>query len=204
VRHAWLLLFLGSGCYSFSTLQRARTIGKGHVQVFAAPDLLLVPGGSTAAGRPVAEGGARVGVTDALDLEGRITTLGFTAGAHVQVRRGETLDVMLAPGLAVTSPDKLALELPAPFGIELGHDNQLVLTPRLVYQMRFGAPGFDRPISFWFAGASVGFAWRVTKSFTFLPELAALTQIYSEPGFSSNVGGTVGLQLSFGLLFDVL
>jgi hypothetical protein len=204
VRFLALALLLCGGCYSFSTLGRARTVGKHHVQVFAAPELLLVPDGSTAAGRPVGEAGARVGVSDAVDVEGRVTTLGLTAAAHVQVHRGERLDVLVAPGAQVTSPDKLALELPVLFGINFAHDNQLVLAPRLVYQMRFGVPGFDHPISFAFAGASVGFAWRLSRHFTFLPELAALGQIYADEGFSSNVVNTVGLQLSFGLLFDVL
>jgi hypothetical protein len=35
-----------------------------------------------------------------------------------------------------------------------------------------------------------------------LPELALLTQAYAEPGFSSFVGGGLGVQGSVGVLLD--
>jgi hypothetical protein len=196
-------LLATTGCYSFTTLGRARTIGKGHIQAFAAPEAMIVPGGGSVMVRPIGEIGARYGITDRLDAEARVTTFGFSGAAHVQLRRGGLygIDLMLAPGFAFTSPDKLTFEVPFVFGLNLPKDNQIVVAPRAAYQIRF-ANGFGRPINFLFAGLSVGFAWRLSKAFTLLPEFAFLKQTYSEPGFESSVAGTVGIQGALGILVD--
>ena len=193
------------GCYSFSTLSRAHTVGRGHVEAFVAPEALAVPSTDEIAVRPVGEAGARVGVTDRLDLEARVTTLGGTLAAHVQLRRDPSrfgVEAMLAPGLAYTAVDKLAIELPLVVGINVGHDDQIVLAPRAVYQMRLDVPGLSRPVGFVFFGGSIGFAWRVARHFTFMPEASFLGQVWAEPGFTTNVTGTVGMQLALGMLFD--
>ncbi len=197
------MLALTSGCYSFSTLGRAHTVGARHVEVFAAPEALMVSTSNQVAVRPLGEAGVRVGVTNTLDLEGRVTSLGGKLAAHVQLRRDpRSIDVMIAPGVAYTAPDKLALELPLLFGINLPHDNQIVLAPRVVYQLRLAVPGFDHPVQFAFVGLSAGFAWRIVKHFTVMPEVATLTQIYAPQGFTTNVTNALGMQLSLGLLFD--
>ena len=191
------------GCYSFSTIGRAHTVGKGHVEAFAAPEALVVPSNNGIAVRPVGEIGARVGVTDDVDLEGRVTTLGGSFATHVQLRRDRTFgswEAMLAPGVAYTAPDKLAIELPVLFGVNVDkRDDQLVVTPRLAYQLRFGSP---QPTSYFFAGLSIGFALRVLRHVTFMPEASLLTQLYAPPGYTSNVASTAALQLSAALLFD--
>jgi hypothetical protein len=53
-----------------------------------------------------------------------------------------------------------------------------------------------------FVGLSAGFAWRLAKHFTVMPEIATLTQLYAPAGFATNVNNAVGMQLSLGLLFD--
>jgi len=196
-------LLQATGCYSFTTLGRARTIGKGRVQAFAAPEAMIVPGGGSVMVRPIGEIGARYGITDRFDIEARVTTFGGNGSAHVQLRRGGLygIDIMLAPGFAFTSPDKLSFELPFVFGLNLPHDNQIVVAPRAVHQMRF-ANGFSRPIHYLFAGLSIGFAWRLTKALTLLPEFAFLKQTYAEPGFASSVVGSVGIQGALGILVD--
>jgi len=198
-------LLFTTGCYSFTTLSRAHTVGKGHVEVFAAPEAIVVPAAKDVSIRPVGEVGARVGVTSDLDLEGRVTTLGGALAAHVQLRRDPTkwgVDAMLSPGVQFTTPDKLAFELPLVLGVDVGHDDQIVVAPRFAYQLRFGVPGFSHPIGFAFAGGSLGFAWRLAKHFTLMPEASFLAQIYAQPGFASNVAGTVGTELALGALFD--
>jgi hypothetical protein len=198
-----LLLLLVTGCYSFSTLGRAHTVGARHVEVFAAPEGLIVPSSGQVAVRPLGEAGVRVGITDKLDLEGRVTTLGGALAAHVQLRRdARGIDVMVAPGLQYTAPDKLTVDVPLLLGINLPHDNEIVLAPRLAYQLRLAVPGFDHPMQFVFVGLSAGFAWRVVKHFTVMPELATVTQLYAPPGFTTNVNNAVGMQLSLGLLLD--
>lgn len=192
-----------TGCYSFNTIGRAHTIGKGHVEAFAAPEALIVPSFNGAAVRPVGEIGARVGVTDDVDLEGRVMTLGGSLAAHVQLRRDRTpgsWEAMLAPGLQFTSPDKLAFELPVVFGVNVDkRDDQLVIAPRLAYQLRFGSP---QVTSYFFTGISLGFAWRLARHVTFMPEASLLTQLYSSPGYTSNVDGTAAFQLAAAVLLD--
>ncbi|HEY2370190.1 MAG TPA: hypothetical protein VGH87_27530 [Polyangiaceae bacterium] len=203
MKRALLLLPLITGCYSFSTIGRAHTIGKGHVEAFAAPAALVVPAPGGVAVRPVAEIGARVGVTDNVDLEGRVTSLGGSFATHIQLRRDReagSWEAMLAPGVAYTAPDKLAFELPIVFGVNVDkRDDQLVIAPRLAYQLRFGSP---QVTSYFFTGISLGFAWRVVRHFTFMPEASLLTQLYSSPGYTSNTAGTAAFQLAAALLFD--
>ena len=49
----------------------------------------------------------------------------------------------------------------------------------------------------------MGFAWQLAERFALLPELALLTQVYSDPGFTtSNVANAVGFQVGVGLIYD--
>jgi len=202
-RLALLLLLATTGCYSFTTLGRARTIGKGKLEAFAAPEAIIVPGGGKVMVRPVGEIGARYGITESLDIEARMTTFGGGAAAHVQLRRGGLygIDLMLAPGFQFTSPDKLAFDVPFVFGLNLPHEHQLVLAPRAAWQMRF-ATGFGRPIHFLFAGLSIGYVFRITKALALVPEFAFLKQTYAEPGFETSVAGTIGVTGALGILVD--
>ena len=60
--------------------------------------------------------------------------------------------------MADTFPDKLALEAPVLVGLNLPGGHQLVLAPRVAWQLRVDVAGFSRPIHFLFVGASLGFA----------------------------------------------
>jgi len=203
MRRLVFVLPLLTGCYSFTTIGRAHTIGKGHVEAFAAPEALVVPAPGGVAVRPVGEIGARVGVTRDVDLEGRVTSLGGSFATHIQIRRDRepgSWEAMLAPGLAYTAPDKIAFELPVVFGVNVDkRDDQLVIAPRLAYQLRFGSP---RVTSYFFTGLSLGFAWRIVRHVTFMPEASLLTQLYASPGYTSNVNDTAAFQLAAAFLFD--
>jgi hypothetical protein len=196
-----------SGCYSFSNFGRARTVDEGHVEAWAAPEALVVTSGSGTSIRPIADLGVRYGLTRSVELDARVTSVGASVGPKLSLLRAPSpssgVDVALAPALAFTYPDKIAAELPLLVGINLPHRNQIVLAPRVAYLDRFGVPGFSRPVSFTFAGGSVGFVWQVTRSFALMPEVSALAQLYAEPGFNSNVGGGLGLQGGIGFLYDL-
>lgn len=200
-----VVIAYSTGCYSSTTLGRAHTVGAKHVEIFGAAEALLVPGsGHGVLTRPVGQVGVRYGVTDRVDLEGRITTFGGNLATRIQLRRGAPrfgIDAMLTPGIAFTAPDKLAFELPVVLGLNLPHDNQLVLAPRLVHQLRFTS-GLPRPVHFLFVGLSTGFAWRIAPHVSLFPEVALLTQAFAETGFSSNVSGTVSVQAAAGILLD--
>jgi hypothetical protein len=201
-RAAWLLLL--TGCYSFSTLGRARVLERGRVELFGAPALLAVPSNNGAFLRPVADVGVRYGLEENVELDARVTTLGLTAGPRIQLRRAEGgggIDVLLAPAVAFTYPQKVAIELPIVAGWNARGEDQLIVAPRMVYQARLDVPGAP-PASFLLAGASVGYAWKISPRWTLMPEVALLTQLYAQPGFSSDVANTAGVQASIGVLFD--
>ncbi len=195
------------GCYSFTTLGRARTVPKKHAEVLVATGFT---GTATLEGdsniRPSFEIGARYGVSDALDVGVRVGDYGASLAGRVQLVRSPSensgVDVLLAPGLAYTLEDKLALELPCLVGFNLKGGHQIVLAPRLVWQMRFGVGDLDRPAQFLFAGASVGFAARLSKHVSLIPELGMLVGFYSEPGFTSFTQAGPAMQGALGLLWD--
>ena len=56
--------------------------------------------------------------------------------------------------------------------------------------------------SYFFTGLSLGFAWRIVRHFTFMPEASLLTQLYSPPGYTSNVASTAAFQLAAAVLVD--
>jgi len=199
---AWLLLL--AGCYSASTLGRAHTLGENHFEAFVAPEAMMSPAANQVMVRPTMEIGMRYGLLPKLDMEARLTTLGAAFAARAQIRRGSDrwgIDVLAAPGVQYTWQDKVALQAPVLFGLNVPGDHQIIFAPRGVWQMRF-APGVSHPVNYLFLGASVGFAWRVTRHFSLLPELAFLTQIYADTGFASAFAGGVGIQGSLGVLLD--
>jgi hypothetical protein len=199
-----IALLLG-GCMSFSTLGRARVVEQGRTQVYGAPEAFVVATASGASVRPTAELGVRYGATRDVELGARVTTAGLTLGTRVQLERSpdphDGVDVLIAPALAYTVQDKLALEVPVLVGINLG-EHQLVLAPRLVYQMRLGVPFAPGPVSFLYAGLSVGVAIRLDDHVALMPEVAALGQLYADAGYASNLLDAVGFQGSIGLLVD--
>ncbi len=197
-----------AGCTSFSTLGRARIVEPGQLEIFGAPAAMIQAVANEAPTvRPVGDLGARYGLDDRFELDARITTLGASAGPRIQLLRSADpssgFDLLIAPALAYTYPDKFALEVPLLLGWNVGNGNQIIVAPRLVYQARFSDEGVSYPLSYIFGGGSVGFAWKVSRHFTLMPEVSFLTQLYSQPGFSSNLEGALGIQASAGVLFDL-
>jgi hypothetical protein len=207
VRIGAVALLSLSACYSFSTLGRARIVEPKHIEIFGAPAAAVQAVSSGASVRPIGDLGIRYGLDERWEIDGRITTLGITAGPRVQLLRSgdpsSGFDLLLAPAIAYTYPDKLALELPLALGWNVGRGDQLILAPRLVYQVRLGDEGVSYPLSYLFGGASLGFAWKLSRHWTLLPEVSFLTELYSQPGFSSDLEGTLGIQASAGVLFDL-
>jgi hypothetical protein len=191
-----------SGCYSFSTVGRARIVEPEHAEIFAAPAVLITTTGNGALVKPVGDVGVRYGLSERVELDARVTTAGLSAGPRFQLHRSSLFDALIAPALAYTYPDKLALELPLVLGWNVRRSDQIIVAPRVVYQAELGVPEVGHPVSFVLAGASFGYAWQVSPRVTLIPELAFLTQVYAEPGFSSFVAGGLGMQGSVGVLLD--
>lgn len=208
-----LALVALAGCYGFPTMGRARVVDPHHVEVWAAPEALVVatPGSSQqqAGGsvRPVVDTGVRYGASDRVELDARVGTFGISAGSRLQLVRSPDpecgVDVAVAPALAFTLPDKPAIELPVLVGWNLRGRNQLVASARLVYQQHWGVGGVSGPLSFAYAGGSLGFVWQVTQHVALVPEVAVLTQIYAQPGFTSELPNALGIQAGIGALWDL-
>ncbi len=200
----WIMML--SGCYSFSQLGRARVLNARQTQVFVAPEALLIATDSGASVRPTGEVGVRYGVTRDVEFGARINVLGATLTTRIQLLRSQNshqgVDVLLAPGLAYTVEDKLALELPLVIGFNLG-EHQLVVAPRLVYQTRTVAARTSGLISFLYTGLSLGFVGQITRDFALMPEISALVLLHADPGYATNVSNALGLQAGVGLLFDL-
>jgi hypothetical protein len=207
-----LALVALAGCYGFPTMGRARIVEPQHIEVWAAPEALIIatPGGSQqqagASERPVVEAGVRYGASDLVELDARVGTFGIAAGSRLQLARSPEpecgIDVALAPALAFTLPNKPAVELPVLVGWNLRGRHQLVASARVVYQQHWGVGGVSGPLSFAYAGGSLGFVWQVAPHIALVPEVAVLTQIYAQPGFTSELPNAVGLQAGIGALWD--
>jgi hypothetical protein len=185
---------------------RARIVEPEHVEVWAAPEALVIATSTGAGIRPLGEVGLRYGLTSFVELDGRVGTFGASIGPRLQLLRSPSaarlVDIALAPALAFTWPDKLAEELPVLIGFNLPGRHQIVVSWRLATQQHYGVGGIPRPVNFVYMGGSLGFAWQIMQHFALMPEVAVLSQVYADPGFSSNVAGAFGIQWGIGVLWD--
>jgi hypothetical protein len=181
-------------------------VDRGHLEVWGAPEALVVatPGGdgqeSGGSVRPMVEAGVRYGVTERIEVDGHVGTFGIAAGTRVQLVRSR-FDLLVAPALVYTLLDKPALELPVVAGWNLGR-HQLIASARVVYQQHWGVGGVSGPVHFAYVGGSLGFAYQVSEHFALVPELALLTELYAQPGFTSELPNAIGIQAGIGILWD--
>ena len=81
-------LLVVAGCYSFTVACRARTVTRGHLELFAAPGvsgIAVVDADPNL--RPRLSIGARYGVTDAVELDARVGDSGGSIATRVQLVR---------------------------------------------------------------------------------------------------------------------
>lgn len=211
-------LALLAGCPSFSTMGTARTLPKGKGQFFVAPGGMVLKdfqrdstGQYESFGLPTVEFGGRYGVTDGVEVGGKVWMMGAELDTKFALLRAPTddagLDVALAPAVSLypfTSGDQDAtygwLHLPLLVGVNLG-GSQLVLGPRVSGMLITGS-GDD--ISAVWLGGSVGFAWKVGDGFRILPELSVAYPAHVTVGATTSTDlvpdGAI-IQGSIGLLF---
>jgi len=209
---ARLLLILLAGCYSFPTMGRARIVERRHLELWAAPSALVVatPGGdgqeAGASVRPLVDAGARYGLSDHFELDAHLSTFGIAAGSRIQLVRSADpeagLDLLVAPAFAFTFMNKPALELPLVAGWNLRGRHQLVASARIVYQQHWGVDGVSGPVHFAYAGGSLGFVWQLWEHVALVPEIAILTELWAQPGFTSELPNALGMQGGIGVLWD--
>jgi hypothetical protein len=193
-----------TGCYSFTVAGRARTVDRGHLELFAAPGLsgIAVAHADTDINARITVG-ARYGATESLDLSASAGDSGASIATRVQLVRAPrdriAFELLVAPGLQYTLTNKLAFELPVVAGLALPNGDELVLAPRFVEQLELG---LGHPVQFVFAGASIGYAWQLRAHVAVMPELGVLGNIYSTPGYASFTAGGPGLEATVALLWD--
>jgi len=194
-RLAILASMLLGGCASFSTMSTARTVAPDSTQVWVAPEFVGMTfdtGGSSgmeAISVPQFELGFRRGISEGVELGGKLWLLGAAIESKFQLVRSPSedqgIDVALAPSigwLGFNSGDGDGFNvvtgyLNLPIGINVAGGSQLVLTPKAIYQ-RYSARGSGSTGSadVMFLGGSVGFALRLGAMYV-LPELSIMKPV---------------------------
>jgi hypothetical protein len=218
-----------TGCASFSTFGLARTLNHGAVQGWVAPSgggaVATSSGTSVGIGYPFLEGGARYGITDNVEIGGKLGFNGITLESKFAVVRAPTMDsgvnLSIAPQVgfigygasggtgsdnASTFVAVLTAQLPILFGIDVG-GHEIVFGPRIVDQVLFGAVSSGSnsgsgTANLLYVGGSIGVAFRASASVRILPEIAIGVPVYasdSDVG-SSSFGGLI-FQGGIGFLF---
>lgn len=204
-----------SGCATFGTLQRAETLGAGGVQLALEPSIWS---GSVSGERltlPDTDLAVRVGVAERVDLQARIGSSLLELGGKVQLtpKEQERVVVSIAPtasafviGSGEANVGFGTVHVPVIVGVGVG-EHQLVLAPKLHDIFAFGGGAGAHVVS---AGASVGFAFRVGKRFSILPEYARLQPVWvtgaSGGETTTEFVGEAGVafsQISLAFLFDL-
>jgi hypothetical protein len=207
-----LALTLNVGCASMSSMQTADTLGKGRVQgaVEVGVQGLTASANGSSAGifYPHIDGAVRFGVSDSIDLGLRA---GFSflelQGKFLLTTPGDpNLAISVAPSIGgiflgggtsgpTSSVALLNIALPVLIGFKFNGGHELVLGPRLQDWLVFaGGAGAGNLFG---AGASVGFAWRLTDGFALMPELSAVLPFLGSAvaGTSSGTGVTSGIAI---------
>ena len=209
------ILALAGGCASYGTLTTARPVAPGASQVTTALEL---------DGIGVVENPARIplpslsvdvhrGVRADVDVGGKVSILpggDFLTGlgAEGQLRwrfaggdrsRWEFAVAPSAGWRSVESSgarwDAAHAVVPVVVGLNLGR-HQLYLAPKVGWQRWWSAGSM--PVDVPFAGAGIGFAWRIGHHTTLVPELSVL----QTPTSMDNSKGAAILNLGLGLMID--
>jgi hypothetical protein len=189
---AWVVVasLAGGGCTAMSTIKTATTVPAGQTQVIGA----IEANGGAPLELPVKPllpelaVGLRRGMTDRLEVGGKLTTLPLgrrvtTAGVEgevkVQLRNVPWSRYKLALGPAAgfrwisssgAAMQVTYLTLPFLTGIDVGR-HQIVVSHEVGVQLWTGAGANEvwAPM----LGLSLGFVWRINRHFALVPEVAA-------------------------------
>lgn len=210
-------LFLG-GCASFSTMTTARTVAPDTNQLWIAPEFagMTIDSGNPperdTISVPQFELGFRRGITDGVELGGKLWLLGMALQSKFQVVRSAAedsgIDVAIAPSigwLGVNSSGSnfnvVTGYLDVPIGINVYGGSQLVLTPKAVYQRYMARDsGSSGSFDLLFLGGSVGYAWKLGTT-RILPEISMLQPIINPSSGSDLRYNGVVFQGGLGFLF---
>ncbi len=210
-----LLLLLGTGCPSASTLQTVRTLPPSKLRLAVGMDVVslrgpALVGDATESGRltlPQLEVAGRMGLSDRLDVGAKLFLVGALFDVKWQFLKTHRVDAAVAPGLGWTllsgpattsgaAVNSLDLHLPFLFGFNVSDDITLMLGPRVLGRLSFSPSGAGvmQARLLPFIGGSAGVALQLGDSLVLLPEVTLL----NVPGEVQGVVVHGGLGLMFG------
>ncbi len=215
--HHLALTLLGSlfllGCPSASSLTSARTLDEGQLQFVIAPNLMGL-GVSSEEGTavpfiPMVEGQFRYGISDHVELGGKLWFGGFAGHMKFGLVRPESADtgfnLSLDPGLSYTGVSvndavvgAVYVYLPVVMGFRFGSGHELTIGPRLVPV--FGGVSTSDGGSAGnalLAGSSLGGSFKL-GSLRLMPEFSLLADTRPEPGAQRAVFSQFSLGFAFG------
>ncbi len=177
--------FLASGCATFGTMQTASTVGRGHTRVALEPSMwgAATPDGTALV--PVVTLSAEHGLSDQVDIGGRVGTSGFELWGKLQLTPPLSPVILsLAPsagGFALVGSGGgggiLFFQLPVLVGIRVG-GSELVLGPKIHDWMLIGSSGGTNGSgNLVSVGGTLGFALRLGPGFRIMPEIAVLRPV---------------------------
>ncbi len=192
------LLLLACGCANVGALQRPNTVGAGNGELALELSEQALFNRDTVQAFPMAGIAGRYGVTDSLDLGGRLGPSGFELQAKGLLDGPEArYPVSLAPsaGVSVLDTGGVALRfynfaLPLLVGVPLPRGHQLVVAPRVADSVSFiGAGSAHGLINVLAAGVSVGVALHVWRLWL-IPELGVQTPLLTSADRTDVSGGS--------------
>ncbi|MFT4622251.1 MAG: hypothetical protein ACI8PZ_000907 [Myxococcota bacterium] len=178
MRRPILLAFVlaSTGC-AISAGQTARTNGEGNVQFGVEPGVLGASTGGFVGVAPALNLAVRYGVSDTVDLGGRLGTNGLEFQTKFQVTGDDGVIVSPAPSLEVwflsiggVGGGFVGVPLPLLIDVPVG-ESALVIGPRVHPRFLFGGGGGATASSLSMsAGSTLGFAAKVSDGVKIFPE----------------------------------
>ena len=208
--------FLATGCASLNAAQTANTMGHGGLQIGLEPAVEAFTGsnGLGTAYAPRVDLAVRYGITDSIDIGGKIGTSLVELDGKFQLTdpAKQSFVASLAPSIGGfvigsdgSSTGAFTIKLPLLLGIGFG-GHQLVIGPNIQDILVTASSGGDSGLANEFGvGGSIGVAFRLSDGFRLMPEfgvLVPLTGTASSNGDSTSAGiSSAGFLWQAGLTF---
>lgn len=222
-----ILAIASTGCLAQTGFGRARTLppGEGEISAAIEPQFLTPkrPQGSEFAIPWVQLAfGYHRGVTEDVELGARVWGLGFpgfqTFGGAIDTKlqltrsehRAQGVDVAIGTSLAYhqvrlggTPWHTFAITIPLLIGVNVGVKDQLVFGPRIADYLWTGEG--ENTMNLIWGGASLGYAWSVSRTITLMPEVVMMYTPLRFNGESSDKDhrGLVSTQVGLGGTFSL-
>ncbi|HEX5748919.1 MAG TPA: hypothetical protein VFZ09_21950 [Archangium sp.] len=208
---------LWGGCASLGTLETADTVPKGQSRLTAQAWVQGVDDGRKPGVLPQVAVAGRAGVTEGLDVGGRLSLQGAEGSLKLQLagrEEGSPFVMSVAPTAGVvlfshawepgdwSSDTQLFVAVPLLFALRNPDGSQLVLGLRPTW-MRFDALFDPESREMAAMGASLGYAFRVNPGLRVMPEAAMLLPVADrQQGQWARVSERPQLQFGIAFLMD--